>query len=149
LSVAAKVKQVEIKTQAFDFKSDAELPAADLVIMAELLKNKTDAEQLSKRALEAYKRGSWVIVAATNHGTRSSFYIPLVEALGGRFAEPFPDFMETRVPALEKVGWPGDVGICLMNTPADLVEAVKSHLDSVFSIKGFGPTQLNRRTNRR
>lgn len=80
LEAAATEQGLVVDVQAFDLLGTAPLPEGDLFVFADLLYEGPLAEATARRVLEAWARGSDVLVADPGRAGRETFELCLLEA---------------------------------------------------------------------
>jgi predicted nicotinamide N-methyase len=120
---AASAADLPVLTSRFDLGGPEPLPAADLVIAADLCYDEQLAAALAVRVAQAVRRGSWVLVGSDlQRGPRHGFLRKLRELVpppsGGLAELAFDD--SARV-ALQQVGWKEKrIGMLRLNVPVAL-----------------------------
>ena len=106
-----------VTTQILDLGGKESLPAADVVVCADLLYDDDLAALVAKRAVEASQRGSWVIIGTDlKRGPRLTFLKKLKELHPG--SEESFTFDDCHSVALKAVGWKEKtVGMLQLNAP--------------------------------
>jgi predicted nicotinamide N-methyase len=79
LATAAAAQKLPVEVRRFDVFDDAPLPAADVVVMADVMYEPGLALGMARRAVQAIERGSQVLVADPGRAFRSIFESVLTE----------------------------------------------------------------------
>lgn len=112
---AASAQSLAVDATAFDLGCAAALPAAELVVAADLLYDDELAGLVARRVAEAVRRGSWVLVGDENRSGRDVFLRRLRELLGRAHGEVA---FEPRVVRLAALKWKEKrVGLMEFNAP--------------------------------
>ena len=134
MSTAAESQGLDIEALTFDLGSTAALPAAELIVIGDLLYDASLAVLVAKRVAEASNRGTWVVVGTHKLAGREAFLERLSAltrgnvAAGGQLAPTeFTVQGTVKSPALK---WKEKRTVVLhLNTPEWAVPAIDDSIE--------------------